>query len=454
VPNSPSLSRLERRAVMSLAMLYSVRMLGLFMLLPVLSLHAAEYQSATPFLLGLAMGAYGLSQALLQIPFGVLSDRFGRRSLILIGLLLFVLGSVIAALADSVYGLIFGRFLQGAGAISAVIMALVSDLTSDENRSKAMASIGGSIALSFIVAMSLGPVLATWAGVESIFWATAFLGVVSLIIFIRFVPRVTQQQAPRRDAVAIPQLVWQTFNHPELLRLNLGVFILHFVLMANFVALPLILENQWQISADHHGLIYLPLLLVAFALAVPQIIIAEKKRKIRNVFLFAIMLMVIAELLLAIKPGVITGVTALFIFFIGFNVLEATQPSLVSKIAPAGSKGTATGIYSTCQVMGIFLGGLTGGWLVQHHEINKVFFLGVLMCALWLLIAWKMKQPRFLASLLIPLPENYQPHLAERFAEVKGVVEVLIVDSEKTAYLKVDQQLVDRAALAAIADKR
>lgn len=450
MPNSPSLNRLERRAVMSLAMLYSVRMLGLFMLLPVLSLHAAEYQSATPFLLGLAMGAYGLSQALLQIPFGVLSDRFGRRSLILIGLFLFVLGSVVAALAESVYGLIFGRFLQGAGAISAVIMALVGDLTSDENRSKAMASIGGSIALSFVVAMSLGPVLATWAGVDAIFWTTALLGIVSLIIFISFVPRVTQQQFPRRDALAIPQLIGKTFCHPELLRLNLGVFVLHFVLMANFVALPLVLENRWQIVANQHGLIYLPLLLIAFALAVPQIIIAEKKRKIRGMFLLAIALMVVAELLLAIKPGINMGIFALFVFFVGFNVLEATQPSLVSKIAPVGSRGTATGLYATCQVIGVFLGGLAGGWLVQHHSIDWVFSVGVIACALWFVLAWKMKPPRFLASIQIPLPAVYPADLASHLAEVQGVAEVLVVDLERMVYLKVDPQLVDRRALAGI----
>lgn len=449
IPTQPS--TFERRAVISLAALYSFRMLGLFMLLPVLSLYGNKYQFATPFLLGLAMGAYGLSQALLQIPFGVLSDRFGRRPLILIGLLLFVAGSLTAAMAESVYGLILGRLLQGAGAISAVVMALLSDLTSDENRSKAMASIGGSIALSFIIAMSFGPILATWGGIGSIFWVTAVLGVFGLGIFMLYVPQVSQQKVPKRDAMAVPQLVWRTFINPELLRLNLGVFVLHFVLMANFVVLPLVLEKHWQIASSQHGLIYLPLLLVAFLLAVPQIILAEKKRRIRSVFLVAIALIIMSEIWLMLMPSSVwLGITGLFIFFLGFNVLEATQPSLVSKIAPAGSKGTATGIYATCQVIGVFLGGLVGGWLVQHAAWQHIFLLSAILSSVWFLLAWNMKQPRFLASVLIPLPPHYQLDLAERLADVKGVAEVLIVEAEKTAYLKVDQQLVDRKTLAAI----
>jgi predicted MFS family arabinose efflux permease len=415
-------------------------------------LYGTSYQQQTPFLLGVALGAYGFSQALLQIPFGVLSDRLGRRPLIILGLLLFVGGSVVAALADSVYGLILGRFLQGAGAISAVVMALLSDLTSDESRTKAMASIGASMGLSFVVAMSLGPMLAAWAGVSGIFWVTAFLGVIGIVIFWCWVPHVSTVARPKRDALAVPQLIWFTFKHKELLRLNLGIFVLHFVLMANFVALPLVLQSHWFIARDHHGFIYLPLLLIAFALAVPQIIIAEKKRKIRSVFLFSIGLIAFAELGLMLLPSVWIGLLVLFIFFVGFNVLEATQPSLVSKIAPAGSKGTATGIYATCQVMGVFLGGVVGGWLVQHQGVDKVFLLGGIGCLIWLLIAWKMEPPQFLAGVLIPLPENYRTDLAERLADVKGVAEVLIVDSEQTAYLKVDQQLVDRKTLAAIVD--
>lgn len=444
----------ERRVVVSLAALYSFRMFGLFMLLPVLSVYGSDYAGQTPFLLGLALGAYGLSQAMLQIPFGMLSDRFGRKPLILIGLFLFVLGSVVAALADSVYGLIIGRFLQGCGAISAAVMALLTDLTSDENRTKAMATIGASIGVSFSVAMTLGPLLATWGGVGVIFWLTALLGLVGIYILLARVPDVAQASRPKREAVAVPHLLWNTLKHPELLRLNLGIFALHFVLMANFVVLPLVLQDQLQIPRDYHGLIYFPLLAIAFMVMLPFVIIAEKRRKIKPVFLLAVGALLVSELLLTlVTDSRWMTIATLFLFFIAFNLLEATQPSMVSKIAPAGAKGTATGIYSTCQVLGVFGGGALGGWLLQYSDIDKVFYLNAGLVLVWLAVAWSMRPPRFLASVLIPLRHQDYEGIATRLRAVEGVEEVVIVASEKTAYLKVDQRLVDRKALAAIVDE-
>lgn len=451
-PN-PTLLPFERRAVVSLAALYCFRMFGLFMLLPVLTVYGSGYEGHTPFLLGLALGAYGLSQALLQIPFGVLSDRFGRKPLIVIGLALFILGSVVAALADSVYGLIVGRFLQGCGAISAVVMALVTDLTSDENRTKAMATIGASIGISFSVAMTLGPLLASWAGVGAIFWLTVVLGFVGVYILLAYVPNLDKSSVPKREAIAVPNLLWNTLRHPELIRLNFGIFALHFVLMANFVVLPLVLQERWQIPRDYHGLVYFPLLAFAFMVMLPFIIIAEKRRQMKPIFLGAVGLLLLSQLLLAI-PGAQRwmGLATLFLFFIAFNLLEATQPSMVSKIAPAGAKGTATGIYATCQVLGVFGGGALGGWLLQHSGMSAVFYMGAGLALLWLLVAWSMQPPRFLASVLIPLRHEHYDWVAERLRGVEGVEEVVIVSSERTAYLKVDQRLVDRKALAAIVD--
>ena len=451
-PNSTSLP-FERRAVISLAALYSFRMFGLFMLLPVLTVYGSGYEGHTPFLLGLALGAYGLSQAFLQIPFGVLSDRFGRKPLIVIGLGLFIIGSVVAALADSVYGLIVGRFLQGCGAISAAVMALVTDLTSDENRTKAMATIGASIGISFSVAMTLGPVLASWAGVGMIFWLTAALGLVGVYILLAYVPDVDKSTVPKREAVAVPNLLWNTLKHPELIRLNLGIFALHFVLMANFVALPLVLQEQWQIPRDYHGLVYFPLLAFAFMVMLPFVIIAEKRRQMKPVFLAAVGLLLLSELLLVmLGANRWMGLVTLFLFFIAFNLLEATQPSMVSKIAPAGAKGTATGIYATCQVLGVFGGGALGGWLLQDSGIDAVFYVNAGVSLLWLLVAWSMRPPRFLASVLIPLRNHDYERVAEQLRAVEGVEEVVIVSSEKTAYLKVDQRVVDRKALSAIVD--
>lgn len=440
----------ERKVVMSLAALYTFRMLGLFMLLPVLALYGTEYAHHSPFLLGLALGAYGFSQALLQIPFGVLSDRIGRKPLILAGLIIFVLGSVVAALADSVYGLILGRFLQGGGAISAVVMALLTDLTSDENRTKAMATIGASIGVSFSVAMTVGPLLAAWGGVGAIFWLTAALGVVGIYILLKLVPNVAESTS-KREAVAVPGLLAKTLKHPQLLRLNVGIFVLHFVLMSSFVVLPLMLQNQLHIDREYHGFIYFPLLAFAFVLMLPFVIIAEKRRKIKGVFLIAVSLLLLSELaFMLISTQLVLALFILFVFFIAFNILEATQPSMVSKIAPAGAKGTATGIYSTCQVLGVFGGGALGGWLLQQQGANAVFALNAVLVLIWLVVAWSMKPPHFLASVLIPLRGQDHQAILEKLRAVDGVAEAIIVASENTIYLKVDQRRVDRKQLAAI----
>ena len=444
----------ERRVVISLAALYSFRMFGLFMLLPVLALYSSDYSGSTPFLLGLALGAYGFSQALLQIPFGVLSDRIGRKPVILAGFIIFVLGSVIAAQAETVMELIIGRFLQGGGAVSAAVMALLTDLTSEENRTKAMATIGASIGVSFSIALTVGPLMAAWAGVSSFFWLTAALGVVGIFILFKAVPAVS---APRRqrEAGAVPALLWRTFKNPDLLRLNFGIFSLHFVLMANFMVLPLILEQQLNIARNYHGLLYFPLLAAAFVVMLPFIIVAEKRRQIKPVFLGAVALLVLMELMLMrVPPNLPLTLVGVFLFFAAFNLLEATLPSMVSKIAPAGAKGTATGIYATSQVMGVFTGGAIGGWILQHWGMTAVLSVAALVGLAWLVVAWSMRPPRFLASVLIPL-RGQDPHIvSEKLRSVEGVAEVLVVASENTVYLKVDPRLVDRQALTGIVENQ
>jgi predicted MFS family arabinose efflux permease len=383
----------ERKAIVSLAILYSVRMLGLFMLIPVMTLYGTSYESQTPFLLGLALGIYGASQALLQIPFGLLSDRLGRKPLILVGLVLFVLGSVIAALADNVYGLIIGRFLQGSGAISSVVMALLADLTSEESRTKAMASVGASIGVSFAVAITLGPMLAAWGGISAIFWLTAIMGVMAVGVLLYVVPNVALELPPK-DRLPLRDLLHTTFWNPQLLRLNLGVFVLHAVLMSSFVVFPLILQDRLEIARDDHGLVYLPLLGLGFLVMLPFMIVAEKRRQIKLVFLSAVFLLFIVQIgFIPIFYSRSWVLFALFVFFVAFNLLEAMQPSLVSKIASAGAKGTATGIYSTFQVLGVFTGGALGGWLLQHQGVSAVFILNTILVFVWMLIAWSMQPP-------------------------------------------------------------
>lgn len=440
----------ERRVVIALASLYAFRMLGLFMLLPVLALYGQDYRHADPVLLGLAMGAYGFSQAVLQIPFGLLSDRVGRKPVIVTGLLIFALGSLVAAMADSVYELIAGRFLQGCGAISAAVMALLTDLTSEENRTKAMAALGASIGVSFSIALIMGPALAAWGGMSAIFWLTAVLALAGIYIICRVVPQV--RSSPRREAGAVPALLVATLRHKELLRLNLGIFVLHFVLMASFLVLPLILEQELRIPRDDLWKVYFPILTAAFIAMLPLIILAEKKRQMKPVFLLAVLMLAAMELsLIFTPPHLLLTLLGIFLFFMAFNFLEASLPSLVSKIAPVGAKGTATGIYSSCQFLGAFGGGALGGWLFQSQGAVGVFGVCALLIVLWLIVAFSMRPPQYLASLLIHLQDDQNgEEIVSQLRQVDGVSEAFIITSDCRVHLRVDPRKVDRRHLTAI----
>ncbi len=391
MPSSPPF---ETRTVASVALLYVFRMLGLFMVLPVLVLYGADYAGSSAFLLGLALGAYGFSQALLQIPFGVLADRIGRKPVILAGLLLFVLGSVVAAQADSVYELIVGRLLQGCGAIAGALMALLADLTAEENRTKALALVGASIGVSFALSLILGPLVAAWGGLAAIFWLTAALGLVGMAILWRWIPSAgAEAGAGRPHTGPVPRMLRQALIHGELLRLNLGVFTLHFILMASFLILPQVLE-QLGVSREQHWLVYFPLLLGTFVVMLPLLLAAERRGWTRWVFLGAIGLLALSELALLGASGnlpLLLGV--LFVFFVAFNALEASLPSLVSKTAPAAIKGTALSVYASCQFFGAFAGGALGGYLLQYQGAPSLFILCSLLLGVWLLVAWGMAAP-------------------------------------------------------------
>lgn len=384
----------EKRSVAAIAAIFACRMLGLFMILPLFSLYAPELRGSTPTLMGLALGIYGLTQALLQIPFGMSSDRYGRKTVITLGLLLFALGSLIAATTHSIYGMIIGRGLQGAGAIGSTLIALIADLTTEKNRTKAMAFLGMSIGISFALAMIVGPLLNQWMRLSGIFWLTAGLAILAIGILHTLVPTPRHQQF-HPDAETNLSFFKQVLYNPELQRLNLGIFTLHTILTALFMVLPITLQHSAGIQGKQQWFIYLPILIGSFVTMLPFIIVAEKKGYIKPIFLGAIALMFIATTLLGLWHTQLQSlVTSLFFYFTAFNLLEATLPSLISKIAPAHCKGTAMGIYSSAQFLGIFCGGALGGWLYGQHHITGVFYACAALALGWLLIALTMQAPQ------------------------------------------------------------
>ncbi len=443
----------ERRASLGLAGIFSMRMLGLFMILPVMSLYTADLDGITPLLLGLAISVYGLTQALLQIPFGLMSDRFGRKKIITIGLLIFVLGSIVAAMSTTIYGIIIGRALQGSGAVAAAVMALAADLTREQNRTKIMATIGISIGISFGIAMVIGPVLASFVGLSGIFWFTAILATCGIVILHKVVPQ-PKELSVHKDAEPIPALMGRVLKDGQLLRLDFGIFCLHLVMTAMFVVLPLLMRDKLGIAAEDHWMVYLPVLGLSVVAMVPFIIIAEKKRKMKAVFVAAVATLSVASYgLYLFSDGLWGMVAALFVFFTAFNLLEATLPSLISKIAFAGGKGTAMGVYSSSQFFGAFCGGLMGGFVWSSYGMANVFLVCAVILFVWFMVALGMKSPRHMSSLLrhIEIETDAQAkEITDKLLAVKGVLDVGISVDDSTAYLKVDNELLDEKELDAI----
>ncbi|KNC13650.1 MFS transporter [Pseudomonas sp. RIT-PI-a] len=448
-PHSERMSSGETRAASGLALVFAFRMLGMFMVLPVLATYGMDLAGATPALIGLAIGAYGLTQAFLQIPFGVISDRIGRRPVIYGGLVIFAIGSVVAAQADSIWGVIAGRILQGAGAISAAVMALLSDLTREQNRTKAMAMIGMSIGVSFAVAMVVGPLLTRAFGLHGLFLATGVLALVGIALVAFLVPKATAHTRHRESGVARGEML-ATLKHPDLLRLDLGIFVLHSILMASFVALPLALVERAGLPKEQHWWVYLTALVVSFFAMIPFIIYGEKKRKMKRVLLGAVATLMLVELFFwAFGDGLKALVIGTVVFFTAFNLLEASLPSLISKVSPAGGKGTAMGVYSTSQFLGSAMGGILGGWLFQHGGLGVVFIGCAALCALWLAIAVTMREPPYVTSLRLPLSPQAmrETGLAERLKTVPGVTDAVVVAEEAAIYIKLDKEILDRTAL-------
>jgi MFS family permease len=439
------LNNIEKRAAFSLATVFGLRMLGLFMILPVFAIYGEELSGYSPIWLGLAIGAYGLTQALLQIPMGILSDKYGRKPIILIGLVIFCFGSIVAAMSDTIYGVVIGRSIQGMGAIASAVLALAADLSREEQRPKVMATIGMFIGVSFTVAMVVGPIVAEAFGLSGLFWFTAVLTVLAMVMIQFMVPN-SVHRAPRGDNVALPAQLSKLIKHPQLTRLNWGVFILHMALTACFITLPkqfvdngLALEQHWQL--------YLPVLLGSFFIMVPFMIIAIKKQREKLMFTFAVTLLTLSLLLMwALPSGFWSLVLSVGLFFTAFNYLEATMPSILSRIAPAGVKGSVMGIYSSSQFLGAFTGGLIGGILASNFGEKSIFLVMALFSLFWVLAAATMKPLKKSKSYSIATNINTEEQandIAEQLISMPGVLEATLMHSEAVAYMKVDEKLVD-----------
>ncbi|KFD04119.1 putative transport protein [Rahnella aquatilis CIP 78.65 = ATCC 33071] len=423
-------------------------MLGMFMVLPVLTTYGMKLSGASETLIGIAIGIYGLAQAVFQIPFGLLSDRVGRKPLIIFGLVIFCIGSIVAASTESIWGVIIGRALQGSGAIAAAVMALLSDLTREQNRTKAMAFIGISFGITFAIAMVLGPIITHAWGLHALFWAIAALTILGIIITVAVVPS-PATHILNRESSMVKGSFGKVMSNAKLLKLNFGILCLHVLLMSSFVVLPQVMEHAGYPPGDHWR-VYLITMLTSFVAVIPVIVYAEKKRHMKQVFMGCVVMLLLAEIVLWAAGlhlwAVIAGIQ---LFFLAFNVMEAILPSLISKESPAGYKGTAMGLYSTSQFIGVAIGGSLGGYVYGHAGAGAVFLVCAVIAVVWLLVSATMTEPPYVSSLRITLSELAvkDSALQARILAQPGVAEAVVVPEEFSAYVKVDTKQTNRKAL-------
>jgi MFS family permease len=443
------MSPLELRASLSLASLFALRVLGLFLILPVFTVHAPQLAGGDSLtLVGVALGAYGLTQGILQIPFGMASDRYGRKRVIVIGLLLFALGSFIAAWAQDIYMVILGRAIQGTGAIAAPVTAFAADITREQHRTKAMAMIGGSIGLMFAVSLAAAPALYRVIGLSGLFSLTGLLALAAIWVTVSVVPTepAMEENSTRRVR---PGALREVLRNAEQLRLNLGIFSLHAVLMAIFVVIPVALVKHGGLPVSEHWKIYLPVVLGSFVLMAPPLLYAERRGRMKALFLGAIALLLAAELGFAASlQNLPATIVLLLAFFVAFNILEASLPSLVSRVAPPSSRGTALGVYNTTQSLGLFVGGAAGGWLATHFGNASVFVFGMAMIALWGGAALGMRVPGGAVERVYRvLAGTNAVALREQLVRLRGVRDAVIAPEQGIARLTVYPESFDERAV-------
>ena len=439
-PSNDPMTRDEKRAGASLAAIFALRMLGLFLILPVFAEHAKHIPGGdSKAMIGLAMGAYGLTQAMFQIPFGMASDRWGRKPVIVAGLVLFAIGSAVAALAGDIWMIILGRVVQGAGAISAAVTALAADLTREQHRTKVMAMIGSSIGLVFAASLIGAPALYAAVGMAGIFWLTAILALGAIGLLTHVVP----SAPPLQPGPKVP--FREVLFDAQLMRLNFGIFALHLIQMAMFVVVPGLLIATGNLPLGQHWQVYLGTMLASLVPMVPAIIYAEKRAKLKPVFLAAVVLLIVAEAGSFLGLDSFAAIVAMmWVFFLAFNILEASLPSLISRMAPARAKGAALGVYNPSQALGLFTGGAVGGLLAQHAGAGGVFAFGAAMAVLWLLVAASMRPPSQVVSRELAIRPDLDPDAVHAaIAALPGVREVILAPERHMAYLRVNLEQWD-----------
>ena len=443
---SLKMNSIEQKAVIGLSSILSLRMIGLFMVLPIFTLYAQTLSGATPLLIGLAVGIYGLAQAIFQIPLGALSDHIGRKPIILMGLIIFILGSLVCAFSHSIFLMILGRLLQGVGAIGSTILAFIADFTREEQRTKSMAIAGITIGFSFSIAMFLGPVLTQWMPVNQLFLIASVLGISAMILLYTVVPTPTIHHWQRDTEPELKSFL-KMLIRPELAKLNSGILILHALFTASFVIIPLSLLHFGDLPASRQWHLYLPTLLAGFFICLLAIGLAERKRQIKPYFLGAILTLAIAELCLwASSLNEAFAIAGLCLFFGAFSLLEAFLPSLISRTAPAGNKGTALGIYSSSQFLGIFVGGVLGGWLYSRFSFSGVYLFCITLALFWFILAYRMQPPLYLITQTLKLLPNKHPHwelIAAKLQSIPGMIEITLIAEDSAAYLKMERETAE-----------
>lgn len=439
------------KAVFSITAIFFLRMLGLFLFLPILSPYLYTLNNANSLNVGLALGSYGITQALLQIPMGFLSDKFGRKIIISFGLVLFIIGCLLAATASSIYTMIIARLFQGSGAIAGATIALLADLTNDNNRARAMAFVGMSIGLAFAVAMILGPLLYHFFSMPMIFSLVSLSAILAIIVVIFCVPNVNTV-VDRNTSIILKDIKAILLNK-NLLCLNFGIFILHFVLSYNFYLVPMMLHKFGNLTNIQQSNLYFWIFLGSICSMLPIVIFGEKKRQLKTIFILSVGLLIIAEIGLFIWGNSLHAIfliTALLLFFTAFNVLEAIIPSLIAKFAPTSMKGTAMGIHSTYQFIGPILGNISAGIMLFYFGFAHSFFLPIILSSFWVGITFYMREPTYLSTFTLSIRNTsmYNEHkIINALKNMPGVFDVVYVASDTKAYLKIDNTIVDKNKL-------